>query len=304
VPNLQVRARPTAALLGLTAAVLGLTLAASACSGGTPHTGWVGAGGGTGVPVAPPGDDQPSPTPDASPSATPSASPTRGRPSSPPPPPKTPGDYLARIPKFPPAPAPQPITVPPGPPAAWISRIPTEQPVAFLTIDDGWVKSPEAIALMRAAHVPVTLFLTINAIRDDPGYFKKLQNSGAVIEAHTITHTSLVGLSYDLQKREACGSADQLADLYGRRPVLFRPPFGNKDATTLQVVHDCGMKAAFFWKETVDKGIVRYQEGHQVKRGDIILMHFRPAFVDDFLAALQAIHDAGLTPALLESYIR
>jgi hypothetical protein len=71
----------------------------------------------------------------------------------------------------------------------------------------------------------------------------------------------------------------------------------------LRVAHGCGLKAAFFWKETVDKGKVRFQEGNTVKPGDIILMHFRPAFVKDFLAALQAIHRAGLTPALLENYI-
>jgi hypothetical protein len=42
---------------------------------------------------------------------------------------------------------------------------------------------------------------------------------------------------------------------------------------------------------------------HKVQPGDIILMHFRPRFVDDFLAVLGAIHRAGLTPARLEDYI-
>jgi hypothetical protein len=42
---------------------------------------------------------------------------------------------------------------------------------------------------------------------------------------------------------------------------------------------------------------------HKVQPGDIILMHFRPRFVDDFLAVLKAIHKAGLTPARLEDYI-
>jgi peptidoglycan/xylan/chitin deacetylase (PgdA/CDA1 family) len=217
--------------------------------------------------------------------------------------PPVPANFLAQIPHFPPRPPAKPITVPPGPSAAWLSRIPTSQPVAFLTIDDGWTKVPQAVQLVQAAHVPVTLFLTINAIRSDPGYFKKLQAAGAVIEAHTITHTDLRGMSYDFQRREVCGSTDQLAGLYGRRPVLFRPPFGAEDATTLRAVHDCGLKAAFFWKETVNTGIVRYQEGHRVQPGDIILMHFRPAFVADFLAALKAIHAAGLTPGLLEDYI-
>lgn len=210
---------------------------------------------------------------------------------------------LARIPRFPPAPAPKPVTVPPGNAAGWYSAIPTDQPVAFITIDDGWTKVPQAAELLRAAHVPVTLFLEINAIKSDPGYFSELEQAGAVIEAHTLTHPELKGKPYDVQRHEICGSADELARLYGRRPVLFRPPFGDKDATTLRVVHDCGMKAAFFWKETTDKGIVRYQEGNTVKAGDILLMHFRPAFIDDFLAVLQAISAAGLTPALLEDYI-
>jgi peptidoglycan/xylan/chitin deacetylase (PgdA/CDA1 family) len=217
---------------------------------------------------------------------------------------RSPIDLSASIPAFPPAPPPQPVSLPSGTSAPWLSRIPTTQPVAFLTIDDGWIKRPEAIDLVRRAHIPVTLFLTINAIRDDPGYFRQLQAAGAVIEAHTITHSELRGKSYDFQRREVCGSADQLATWYGRRPVLFRPPFGDKDATTLRVARDCGMRAAFFWTETVNNGVVRFQAGHRVQPGDIILMHFRATFVADFLAALRAIHAAGLTPALLADYVR
>jgi peptidoglycan/xylan/chitin deacetylase (PgdA/CDA1 family) len=222
------------------------------------------------------------------------------------PPPTVPGDPAARLPKFGPAPAPQPVTVPAGPNAGWFSNVPTGQKVAFLTIDDGWPfgQLPVVNTLVKAAHVPVTLFLTINAIRNNPGFFKQLQGDGAVIEAHTITHSELKGKSYDFQHREACGSADQLGAWYGRRPIFFRPPFGDKDATTLRVVHDCGMKAAFFWKETVNNGVVRFQTAtHVVQPGDILLMHFRPTFVADFLAALQAIHNAGLVPASLEQYV-
>src|SRR5205809_10596 len=83
-------------------------------------------------------------------------------------------------------PEPEKITLPPGPNAAFLSRIPTTQKVAFITMDDGWSKSTQGIELVKAAHVPVTLFLTMNAIRNNPGYFKQLEASGAVIEAHTI----------------------------------------------------------------------------------------------------------------------
>jgi peptidoglycan/xylan/chitin deacetylase (PgdA/CDA1 family) len=206
------------------------------------------------------------------------------------------------IPEFPPPPKPVKITIAPGT-TPYLHAIPTTQKVAFLTIDDGFIKTPEAPRLIAAAHVPVTLFLTIDAIKDNPEYFRPMLQNGAVIEAHTITHSNLRGRSYAFQRHEICDGADQLGKLYGRRPVLFRPPFGNEDNITLKAAHDCGIKAAFMWKETVDKGIVRYQEGHSVQPGDIILMHFRPAFQKDFLAALNAIHKAGLTPALLDDYL-
>lgn len=207
------------------------------------------------------------------------------------------------IPVFPPAPPAEKIAPVPGGSAPYLLRIPTGQKVAFLTIDDGYVKHPEAPKLIAAAGVPVTLFLTTDAVKDDPDYFKPMIDAGAVVEAHTISHPDLRGKPYAEQKHQICGSADRLAGWYGRRPVLFRPPFGNKDATTLQAARDCGMKAAFMWKQTVHKGKVRYQEGRSVQPGDIILMHFRKDFVADFLAALRAIRKAGLTPALLEDYV-
>jgi len=207
------------------------------------------------------------------------------------------------IPTFPPAPQPQRITLPPGDSVAYLHRIPTDQKVAFLTIDDGYLKTPEAPEVIAAAGVPVTLFLTTDAVKDDPDYFRPMLDAGAAIEAHSITHANLRGKSYAFQRRETCGSADKLGKWFKRRPTLFRPPYGNQDATTLRAAKDCGMTAAFMWTETVHKGKVRYQQGKEVKPGDIILMHFRKSFRADFVAALRAIHRAGLTPALLQDYM-
>ncbi|MBM2614418.1 polysaccharide deacetylase family protein [Actinoplanes sp. LDG1-06] len=214
-----------------------------------------------------------------------------------------PVNLRSRVPRFAPPPPATKVTLPANGTAGWFSRIPTDQKVAFITIDDGWEKNPLAMQLFQAADVPIALFLEVNAISDNPGYFKKLQSTGATIQNHTISHPVLKGRSYAFQKHEICGGADKLGELFGQRPTLFRPPGGAHDATTLRAAHDCGMKAAFFWKEATNKGKVFYQEEKIVKPGDIILMHFRPRFVDDFLAVLNAIHKAGLTPARLEDYI-
>jgi peptidoglycan/xylan/chitin deacetylase (PgdA/CDA1 family) len=249
----------------------------------------------------------PTPTPAVTRSRTPESgtTPTKQPTTQPPPPVKNLDWYLSQVPNFKAAPAPQKIALPGGPSAPFWFRVPTAQKVAFITIDDGALaRRPEVIEFIRRANIPVTLFLNSPAATSYTPYFHSIQDAGGVVENHTITHTSLKGKSYDFQKHEICGSADKLGQLFGKRPTLFRPPFGNKDDVTLRAAHDCGMKVVFYWTQTVDKGVVRYQTAEKVvKPGDVLLMHFRPALMDDLLASLKAIYRSGLTPALIEDYI-
>jgi peptidoglycan/xylan/chitin deacetylase (PgdA/CDA1 family) len=274
-------------------ALLTMVMTVVAGCGGSPTArsgsdpGWHGAGpGSSGTP--------PAPNP-ASSGATPS-----GKPSSPAPP----ADFTTRLPKFGSRPAPTPITVPVGTYAPIFKRLPITQPVAFLTIDDGWIQLPEDLQIMKAAHIPFSMFLIGPVAAKNPGFFQQLEADGGVVEDHTITHPEMKGKPYDFQRHEVCDAKTSLEHTFGTSMRFFRPPFGNYDETTLKAVHDCGLKAAFYWSETVNNGTVFYQTAeHRIEAGDIILMHFRPAFVNDVIAALTAIHDAGLTPALLENYI-
>jgi peptidoglycan/xylan/chitin deacetylase (PgdA/CDA1 family) len=261
-------------------AIAVLALAVAACSSPPPTAYWSDGGEGGGGPVV---------------SSSPSAAPTG---------PSGANPYLAKVPKFGPPPVPQPITVPAGPLAAIYHRLPVNQPVAFLTMDDGFTQLPEGIELMRAARIRFTMFLIAPIATKSPAFFKQLEAAGGVIEDHTIDHPELKGKSYAYQHHEICDARTAEENGFGIHETLFRPPFGDYDQTTLRAVHDCGLKAAFHWSETVNNGVVYYQTAnHHIQAGDIILMHFRPAFVADVLAALTAIHDAGLTPALLEDYI-
>jgi len=256
----------------------------------TPHALW--AGPLTAVPSASGGDDFP--PGDGSPS-----------PGHPVPTPTAPhGSFVGRLPKFGPAPPAQPIHVPAGPYAPIYKRLPVTQPVAFLTIDDGWFQLAGDQELMREAHIPFTMFLIAPVAAKNPGFFSQLASSGGVVEDHTVTHPELKGKSYEFQRHEICDARTSLEHTFSTTLHLFRPPFGDYDQATLRAVHDCGLKAAFYWSETVNNGAVAYQTAeHQIHPGDIILMHFRPAFTNDVVAALTAIHNAGLTPALLEDYL-
>ena len=246
----------------------------------------------------------PSPSDSPSPSASPSPEP-EGEPSGP-----KPGDtsleaYLARVPKFGPPPEPDSIHIGGGGSTPWWFRVPTKQKVAFITIDDGgFARMPVARDLIIHAGIPVTMFLNSPAAGNYTDYFKAIKDAGNHVQDHTVTHRNLKGQSYDFQHKEIQDCRDRLEALFGERPWLFRPPFGNYDSTTLKAARDCGMQVSFMWTQTVDTGIVRYQSAQKVvKPGDVMLMHFRPLLAEDLIGALQAIKASGLTPARLEDYV-
>lgn len=66
-----------------------------------------------------------------------------------------------------------------------ITKIETQHPVVFLTIDDGNVKTPEMVKLMAEYDYPASLFLTRNSVADNPAFFKEFQKQGSLIENHT-----------------------------------------------------------------------------------------------------------------------
>jgi len=180
-----------------------------------------------------------------------------------------------------------------------ISRIPTKQPVVFLTIDDGIVAEPDDAQLMQAAHVKATFFLVYRFIKDDPSFFANLSaQTGSDIQNHSYDHYVMTNLTYEQQKIDICKNADIFAEWYGKRPVLFRPSGGAYNDNTLRAAAACGMKALVLWDATVNNGEIAYQ-GDGMHAGDIVLMHFRSAFAEDLQAFVAAAHAAGLQPDLL-----
>ncbi|WP_461079828.1 polysaccharide deacetylase family protein [Streptomyces deserti] len=156
------------------------------------------------------------------------------------------------------------------------TTVPTKDKVVFLTIDDGAEKDPAFLRMMSELRVPYTAFLSGYLIKEDYGYFKKMQARGAVLNNHTLHHPYLPALSYARQKREICGMQDVIEERYGKRPVLFRPPFGNYNGATLRAAKACGIKYVPLWNEEVFVDRWEYREWHrELRPGDIVLSHFR-----------------------------
>ncbi|MBA9047622.1 MULTISPECIES: polysaccharide deacetylase family protein [Streptomyces] len=190
------------------------------------------------------------------------------------------------------------------------TTVPTKNKVVFLTIDDGSEKDPRFLQMMRDLKIPYTAFLSNYLVKDDYGYFRKAQSYGNTLNNHTLTHPYLPGLSYEEQKHEICDMQDIMQKQFGRRPTVLRPPYGNYNQDTLVAAKSCGIKYAPIWNEEVYVDHWEFREDdQQLRRGDIVLTHFRGrsdwdgTMVDDMRRFLNKVTREGYAVARLEDYL-
>jgi peptidoglycan/xylan/chitin deacetylase (PgdA/CDA1 family) len=175
------------------------------------------------------------------------------------------------------APAVKPVTLDPANPTIF-SKVPADQKICFVTIDDGIDKDPAFIQMVQDFQIPITISLADTLIRDDYAYFEKLYQTGYVsIQNHTVNHPlSMPDLPYQQQLDEVEGQQVKLRQEYGVTPYIFRPPGGNYNSVTREAVRGAGLKGMMLWKETMQLHDMEYQTSDDaLQPGDIILCHFR-----------------------------
>ncbi|MFJ2648763.1 polysaccharide deacetylase family protein [Streptomyces sp. NPDC087420] len=190
------------------------------------------------------------------------------------------------------------------------TTVPVKDKIVFLTIDDGAEKDPEFLRMMAELKIPYSAFLSDYVINDDYNYFRLMQGRGVALHNHTLNHPYLPGLSYDRQKREICGQQDKIQKRYGKRPRLFRPPYGNYNGDTLRVAKSCGITAVPLWAAEAFPDHMEWREwDRDLHPGDIVLTHFRgredwKGFMPDMIRrVMKTITDKGYAVARLEDYV-
>jgi peptidoglycan/xylan/chitin deacetylase (PgdA/CDA1 family) len=191
-----------------------------------------------------------------------------------------------------------------------IARVPTDDRVVFLTIDDGTEKDPALLHMVRELGIPFSAFLTHGEVRGDYGYFRELNRHGAAMNNHTVTHRNLRRLSYEGQLREICRQQRNLERHFGEASRIFRPPYGSYDHDTLLAARSCGISVVPLWAEEAFPDRIEYaQPGGRLHPGDIILTHFRglaswnAPMPDVVRRVLQTATAQGFALARLEDYV-
>ncbi len=175
-----------------------------------------------------------------------------------------------------------------------------------LTFDDGpGPYTQQLVATLDKLHVHATFF----AIGSQEQYFSAGTvaeiNSGDVVGDHTESHPMMASLSPHDQYEQLFDQMAQIEVLGGKRPRLFRPPYGSFNATTFRELRHLHLLMVLWSVDTGDytlpgvSAIVqRALEG--AKPGAIILMHDGGGNRSQTIAALPAIVEGlrkrGLRP--------
>lgn len=197
----------------------------------------------------------------------------------------------------------EPVIVTPTASLPVVYRVDTNDPVVFITVDDGIVRSREARDWLRRKKLPVTSFLTLSVTEGNLGYFERISAYGSV-QNHTVSHPAFDTYSGDL-RRQICPVQDRFAERFGTRPWMLRPPYGA--GARLSRVHAaasaCGIRHIVMWDAVIDRGRLTTWNGQQLSRGSIILLHYGPNLKSELRLAVRSARAQGLRVAALEDYL-
>ncbi|WP_274561406.1 polysaccharide deacetylase family protein [Streptomyces spiramyceticus] len=190
------------------------------------------------------------------------------------------------------------------------TTVPVKERVVFLTMDDGAEKDPKLLRMMTELGIPYSAFLSDYLVREDYGYFKKMQDQGVSLQNHTLNHPYLPSLSYAEQQHEICGQQALIEKHFGKRPPLFRPPYGSYNGETLRAAKSCGIKAVPLWAAEAFPDRMEWREwDRDLHPGDIILTHFRGrgdwkgTMPDMIRQVMKTVTGKGYAVARLEDYL-
>jgi peptidoglycan/xylan/chitin deacetylase (PgdA/CDA1 family) len=148
-----------------------------------------------------------------------------------------------------------------------------------LTFDDGpGPYTPGVLSVLERYHVHATFFEIGEMLRYFSASTVREIKDGDVIGDHTETHPEMALLSAHEQREQLLEQIARIELAGGPRPVLFRPPYGSYDATTMRELHALHLLMVLWSVDTGDytlpgASVIVQRALAGAHPGAIILMH-------------------------------
>lgn len=175
----------------------------------------------------------------------------------------------------------------------------TDEKVVAMSFDAGWGNedTQKLIDIFKKYNSKTTFFLVGSWVEKYPESVKALNDAGHELMNHSSSHSHFSKLCENEIITDISACNDKIEELTGKRPSLFRCPYGEYDDHVIKAVNSMGMTAIQWSVDSLDwKGIsaqeIQKRVLDQVEPGSIILFHnaaeHTPEALPGIIESLQA----------------
>ncbi|QOY35494.1 polysaccharide deacetylase family protein [Anaerobacillus isosaccharinicus] len=175
-----------------------------------------------------------------------------------------------------------------------------------LTFDDGPSRQlPEILAILKEKNVVAHFFWLSKLLYPERPWIKVLEE-GHKIGSHTKNHKNLIRLTYEKQYRQIKNSVKKIEAITGVKVRYFRPPFGQYNENTLDILAKLEVIpvmweiSSYDWEhkaspERIVDNVVSY-----ARDGSIILLHETKQTVIALPKIIDGLRRRGFEFSLIE----
>lgn len=156
----------------------------------------------------------------------------------------------------------------------------TREKLVALTYDDGPDQgvSPQLLQLLSMQNISATFFCIGHKIKAHPTIVKELSDAGHLIGNHSYSHAAVFDLYTPKRMTDELIQTNEIIEqTIGRKPRLFRPPYGVTNPMLAKAIKNTGMQPVGWSLRSFDTmheaSRVLAKITNSVKPGDIILLH-------------------------------
>lgn len=160
-----------------------------------------------------------------------------------------------------------------------VQKSETDKKVA-ISFDAAWGNEDTAtlIDILDKYNVKTTFFVVGGWADKYPESVKQLSDAGHEIMNHSDTHPHMTQLSEEKIREEVAACDDKIEKITGKKPILFRAPYGDYDNKVVGTLRDTGHYTiqwdvdSLDWKNLPSEEIAE-RVLKKVKSGSIVLFH-------------------------------
>jgi len=170
---------------------------------------------------------------------------------------------------------------PPKEPAITFNSVHVDGPYIAMTFDDGpsATLTPKLLDILAAHHMKVTFFVLGEMVAEHPEILARAAREGHEIASHSWSHPNFAKMSQESIRSQLQRTDDEIKNTTGKRPTLFRPPYGSITERQKRWIHDEYGYDIILWDvDPLDwkrpgPAVVRNRILKETRAGSIVLSH-------------------------------